>query len=162
MASWASIGHNARRRAGMPSNHHEAAGENMNRQHHTSDEVHEMAQNAGSARIPMGMDSYAPCGMCGQSPCACSAGQTDELGNDQFAGTLMPRHNTQAMDPSNPGSKQNRVNIERIGATYRIEASTMGLMDPTLGPTQQGGRIVPSVMGRNTPNFYSGEQDSYL
>lgn len=148
MASWASIGHGMRRRSGLPSSHHESAGENMNRQHHTSDEVHEMAQNAGSARIPMGDDAYG--------------NQTDELNTGEFAGMMVPRQNVQAGDPSNPGSKQNRVNIERIGATYRIEASTMGLMDPTLGPTQQGGRIVPSVMGRNAPNFYSGEQDSYL
>jgi hypothetical protein len=165
MADWASVGHGMRRRSGKPMNHHEAAGESMTRKHYTSDEVHEMAQNAGSARIPMGMDASdtsAPCGMCGSSPCVCSSGQTDELNAGEFAGTLMPRHNTQAMDPSNPGSKQNRVNIERIGATYRVEASTMGLMDPTLGPTQQHGRIVPSVMGRNTPNFYSGEQDSYI
>lgn len=150
MANWASLGHGMRRRSGLPSNHHEETGEDMGRQHYTADEVSEMAHNAGSARVPMGDEAYT------------GAGQQDELDADQFAGQLVPKNSTQAMDPSNPGSKQNRVNIERIGATYRVTASTTHFMDPTLGPTQQGGRIVPSVLGRQNPNFQGGEQDSYL
>lgn len=150
MADWASLGHGMRRRSGLPSNHHEETGEDMGRQHYTADEVAEMAHNAGSARVPMGDEAFA------------GAGQQDELDADQFAGKLVPKQNTQAGDPTNPGSKQNRVNIERIGATYRITASTTHFMDPTLGPTQQGGRIVPSVAGRNTPNFESGNEASYL
>jgi len=149
MADWASLGHGMRRRSGLPSNHHEETGEDMGRQHYTADEVAEMAHNAGSARVPMGDEAFT------------GAGQNDEFG-DQFHGTLVPKQNVQAGDPTNPGSKQNRVNIERIGATYRVEASTTHFMDPTLGPTQQGGRIVPSVAGRQAPNFAGGEQDSYL
>lgn len=149
MADWASLGHGMRRRSGLPSNHHEETGESMGRQHYTADEVAEMAHNAGSARVPMGDEAYE------------GAGQMDELDADEFAGTLVPRHNAQSMDPTG-GGKANRVNVERIGATYRVSASTTHFMDPTLGPTQQGGRIVPSVAGRNTPNFESGNEASYL
>ena len=150
MSNWASLGHGMRRRSGLPSNHHEETGDSMGRQHYTADEVAEMAHNAGSARVPMGDDAFM------------GAGQQDELSSDAFAGALVPRQGAQSADPTDPGSKQNRVNIERIGASYRVNASTTHFMDPTLGPTQQGGRIVPSVRGRQAPNFASGEQDSYL
>jgi len=150
MADWASIGHGMRRRMGAPSSHHESAGANMTRQHYTSDESYELASQQSSSRIPMGDDAFT------------GAGQQDELNAGEFAGTLMPRHNTQAMDPSNPGSKANRVNIERIGATYRVTAGVTGLVDPTMGPTQSSGRIVPSVHGRNTMDFQSAEESSYL
>jgi hypothetical protein len=84
------------------------------------------------------------------------------MGKEQFAGTMMPRNNTQAGDPSYPGSKANRVNIERIGATYRITAEYGQVIDPSVGPTQANGRIVPSVQGRQNPNFQSGEEYSYI
>jgi hypothetical protein len=162
MASWASKGHNARRRAGLPSNHLESAGAGMNRSHITSDEAHEMAGQMDSARVPMGMDAYAPCGTCGSEPCQCG-NSTDELGTNQFSGMMMPRHNTQAGDPTYPGSKQNRVNVyERMGAQYRVDAQYGAVIDPSVGPTQANGAIVPSVAGRQNPNFQSGEQYSYI
>lgn len=150
MADWASIGHGMRRRAGLPSSHHESAGASMTRSHYTSDEAYELASQQSSSRIPMGDDAFM------------GAGQNDEFSEGEFAGTLVPRHNLQAGDPTNPGSKVNRVNIERIGATYRIEAGVSGLMDPTAGPTQANARIVPSVHGRNTVDFQSAEESSYL
>ena len=150
MADWASMGHGMRRRAGVPSNHHEQAGDDMGRQHYTSEEHHEMASKQSSSRIPMGNEAFA-----------LNGGQTDELDANQFAGNLVPRNNVQSADPAAQpvGVRQN---IERIGATYRVTASTSGLMDPTLGPTQASGRIVPSVRGRNTVDFGSAEQSSYL
>lgn len=148
MADWASIGHGMRRRNGLPSNHHEETGDSMGRQHYTADEVAEMAHNAGSARVPMGDEAF-------------SMNQVDELSSGAFAGSLVPRHNVQAGDPAAQPLAA-RQNIERIGATYRVEASTTGLMDPTLGPTQAQARIVPSVHGRNTVDFESAEQSSYL
>lgn len=149
MADWASIGHGMRRRAGLPSSHHESAGASMNRQHYTSDEAYELASQQSSSRIPMGDDAFM------------GAGQNDEFSEGQFVGTMVPRHNTQSMDPTY-GGKANRANIERIGATYRVTAATTGLVDPTLGPTQAGARIVPSVHGRNTVDFQSAEESSYL
>jgi hypothetical protein len=121
----------------------------MTRKHYTSDEAYELASQQSSSRIPMGDDAYM------------GAGQNDEFSPDQFSGTLMPRHNTQAADPTY-GGKANRVNVERIGASYRVTAATTGLMDPTLGPTQAQARIVPSVHGRNTVDFQSAEGSSYL
>lgn len=137
MASWASIGHGMRRRSGAPSNHLESAGTNMARTHATSDEHMDAAVQAGSFRVPVGA---APV----------------------LQGTLVPRKNTQAADPTNPGSKQNRQNIERIGATYRVSPkSTFVQLDPAAGPTMANARIVPSIQGRENPNFDSGMQSSY-
>jgi len=149
MADWAKVGHGMRRRAGLPSSSYETAGASMSRSHYTADEVYELAHQHGSSRIPMGDDAYM------------GAGQNDEFSPEQFSGTLVPKQNVQSMDPSAQPLAP-RQNIERIGATYRIEAGIPGTMDPTLGPTQAGGRIIPSVMGRQAPNFYGGEQDSYL
>jgi hypothetical protein len=149
MANWASIGHGMRRRMGAPSSHHEAAGANMTRQHYTSDEAYELASQQSSSRIPMGDDAYM------------GSGQNDEFSPEQFQGTLVPKQSTQSMDPT-AGGKANRVNIERIGATYRVTAGVAGLVDPTFGPTQSSGRIVPSVHGRNTMDFQSAEESSYL
>jgi hypothetical protein len=74
----------------------------------------------------------------------------------------MPRKNTQAADPTGAGSKQNRTNIENIGATYRVQPkSTFVQLDPSAGPTMANARIVPSVQGRTNPNFESGIQASY-
>lgn len=148
MADWASIGHGMRRRMGAPSSHHESAGAKMTRQHYTSDESYELASQQSSSRIPMGDDALM------------GAGQNDEFG-EQFHGTLVPKHNVQSMDPT-AGGKANRTNVERIGATYRVTSGVSGLIDPTVGPTQSSGRIVPSVHGRNTFDFQSAEESSYL
>jgi hypothetical protein len=77
-------------------------------------------------------------------------------------GTLIPRHNTQSADPSNPGSKANRQNIERMGAQYRITVPFTPTIDPAAGPTMANARIIPSVAGRANPNFEGGKDDSYL
>jgi hypothetical protein len=154
MVSWAGIGHGMRRRMGAPSSHHESAGANMNRQHYTSDEAYELASQQSSSRIPMGDDAYM------------GAGQNDEFSPEQFQGTLVPKQGAQSADPSDPGSKANRMNAlstgERMGAAYRVTSGVTGLVDPTVGPTQSSGRIVPSVHGRNTVDFASAEQSSYL
>lgn len=138
MANWSSIGHGMRRRMGAPSNHHEAAGTSMTRVHKTAEEATADAAMYGSSRISVGSSSPA------------------------LQGTLIPRKNTQSADPSDPGSKQNRVNIERIGATYRIHPkATFMEIDPAAGPTMANARIVPSIQGRVNPNFDAGIQSSY-
>ena len=140
MATPYSIGHGMRRRSGTPSNSLEAAGKSMARSHKTADEAYGDAAAAGSVRIPMGA-SAAPA----------------------LQGTLVPKKNVQAADPTNPGSKANRQNIEVLGASYRIQVPAMyQQIDPAAGPTMANAKIVPSVAGRNTPNFQSGEQASYL
>lgn len=144
MATNYSVGHAMRRRSGIPSNSLEAAGKSMTRNHPTHEEAYEAASEVGSPRIPMG-ESTQP-------------GGADA---DEFRGTLVPRHNVQAADPSNPGSKANRQNIERLGAQYRITVPFTPTIDPAAGPTMANARIVPSVAGRVNPNFQSGEQGSY-
>ena len=144
MATQYSVGHGMRRRNGTPSNPLEAAGTNMARNHMTSDEAHGMAASSGSHRISVG------------------AAGVDFTPVMPTAGTMMPRHNTQAADPTGAGSKQNRVNIENIGATYRVQPkSTFVQIDPSAGPTMANARLVPSVQGRENPNFESGIQASY-
>ena len=130
MASWSDTGHGMRRRMGAPSNHLEAAGNSMNREHETSDEALEHGAATDSARVPTG-----------------------------YAGTLVPRKNVQAGDPT-AGGKANRQNIERVGASYRVSAKMGVQLDPAAGPTMANARIVPSVQGRANPNFESGIQAS--
>ena len=123
----------------------------MARNHKTSDEHHADAAMAGSHRIAVGQGS----------PDMSVYGQMDEINPAQMQGTLMPRKNTQAGDPTNPGSKANRVNIEKIGATYRVAPkATFVQLDPAAGPTMANARIVPSISGRANPNFEAGIQAS--
>ena len=144
MANWTDMGHGMRRRAGAPTNHHEAAGKKtMARNHNTSDEAHDMAKGMGSARIPMGMDAYqvtpAPVPM----------------------GTQVPKKNVQAGDPTNPGSQAIRSNVpynEALGAKYRVSVPFTPTIDPAAGPTMASARVVPSISGRENPNFESGIQ----
>jgi hypothetical protein len=84
----------------------------------------------------------------------------DEVNPGQFQGTLVPKKNVQAGDPTNPGSKVNRQNIERVGAQYRISVPFTPTIDPAAGPTMANARIVASVSGRSNPNFESGMQSA--
>lgn len=145
MASWTSLGHGMRRRMGAPSNHLESAGHEMaERNHATSDEAHEAAKSAGSHRIAIGNDAYQA------TPAPA------------LKGTLVAKKNVQAGDPT-AGGKANRANIEKIGASYRINPKTDSqLVDPAVGPTMANARIVPSVAGRANPNFEAGIQASSL
>jgi hypothetical protein len=141
MATQYSVGHGMRRRSGIPSNPLEAAGKSMARMHKTSDEAHSDAAAAGSVRVPIGAAAPAPA----------------------LQGTLVPKKNVQAADPTNPGSKQNRQNIEVLGATYMVQPKTTFVqLDPAAGPTMANARIIPSVAGRAVPNFESGNEASYL
>ena len=141
MATNYSVGHGMRRRSGTPSSYTESAGKNMARYHQTSDEAHSDADAAGSVRIPIGLQEAVPA----------------------LQGTLVPKKNVQAMDPTGAGSKGNRQNIERIGATYRVQPkATYMQLDPAAGPTMANARIIPSVAGRANPNFEAGiESSSY-
>ena len=154
MASWTSMGHGMRRRTGTPSNHHESAGKSMSRNYPTSDEAMSAAAAAGSPRASMAVN-----------PMAVSADATmssvDEVNNAQLQGALVPKKNVQAGDPTGMGTKQNRVNVpynEKLGASYRVSVPFTPTIDPAAGPTMQSARIVPSISGRENPNFESGIQ----
>jgi hypothetical protein len=117
----------------------------MARNHQTSDEAHAQAAASGSHRIAIGAASsdYAMTAM------------------PALTGTPVPRKNTQSADPT-AGGKANRTNIEKLGATYRVNAKAdFYQLDPSAGPTMMSARIVPSVAGRGEVNFESGIQTSY-
>jgi len=152
MASWKDMGHGMRRRTGAPSNHLESIGNSMARSHSTSAEHYDMAAAAGSHRISVGAGS----------PDMAVYGQMDEINPGQMRGKLMPRKNTQAADPTGAGTKQNRQNIEKIGATYRVSPKTTFVqLDPSAGPTMASARLIPSVAGVNG-SFQDAESNSYL
>jgi hypothetical protein len=145
MAKWTSMGHGMRRRAGAPSNHLESAGKSMARSNPTSDEA--MATAGNSARVPMGMSAY----QTGAAPA--------------LQGTLVPKKNVQAGDPSVGGVSPRRTPVlntggERLGAGYQVKASMGAALDPAVGVTMANSRIVPSVQGRANPNFDMGSQAS--
>ena len=139
-----------RRRMGAPSSYTQTVGNNMSRMHKTSDEHYADHAAAGSAKIPMGMDVY----------------QVDPVAPE--VGTLVPKKNVQAGDPVNPGSKGSRrtpvlnTGGERLGAAYAPKAKFMMNVDPAAGLTLRNARIIPSVAGRQTPNFSSGIQTTQL
>jgi hypothetical protein len=148
MAKWTSMGHGMRKRAGLPTNHHESAGANMReRNHPTHHEAYAAAQEVGSSRIPVGDAIYQA------TPAPV------------LQGTLIPKKNVQAGDPTGMGTKQNRVNVpydERHGAQYRVTVPFTPTIDPAAGPTMQSAKVVPSVAGRANPNFQSGIQYSNI
>lgn len=151
MASWASVGHAMRRRMGAPSNHHESAGKSMARNNPTPEEVLASAAHAGSPRKYMGFD----------------AARFNNVSGSPVAGSLVPDKNMQAGDPT-AGGKANRANVpagnavqsERMGARYRVGVSFPAPMSPEAGATMANARIVPSVQGRQNPNFGSGAQSA--
>jgi hypothetical protein len=78
-------------------------------------------------------------------------------------GTLVPKKNVQAGDPTGMGTKQNRQNIEKVGASYRVAPKASFVqIDPAAGPTLANARMIPSIQGRSNPNFDSGIQASSL
>lgn len=148
MAKWTSLGHAMRRRMGAPSNHLEAAGKTMDRNHMTPEEVIASAEHKNSARRYMGMDAAKA------TPVAPSRG------------TAITKKSTQAADPT-IANKANRKNVsagnaaasERMGAKYRVTAYAPSVA-PEAGPTMASAKIIPSVMGQSK-NFVGGESSSY-
>lgn len=138
MATWTSMGHAMRRRMGAPSNHHEAAGKSMSKDL-TPEQI-----TASGARAYMGS----------------AAGGFTSPSATPVAGKLMPKKNTQAADPT-INDKANRQNIERKGAQYRITAKMPAPTNIEASATMANAKIVPSVMGKQTPNFNNGVDSAY-
>ena len=146
MATWTSLGHAMRRRMGAPSNHHEAAGKSMARNIMTPEEVIASAEHANSPRKYVGQMSGVA-----------------NVSGTPLRGTLVGKKNTQAGDPT-AGGKANRKNVsagdaaasERMGARYATSVKFPKGTSPEAGPTMANAKIVPSVAGRNKPNFDYG------
>ena len=164
MAKWTDMGHAMRRRTGAPSSHLEAAGPSTNRGHETSEEQYETAKTQNSPRASIGEEPM---------------GSSDNLDNsmspaqdvDDYAGkaakgtkgTMVGKKNTQSQDPTGYGAG-NRTNVlynERLGASYRVSVPYTPTVDPTAGPTMANARTIPSVQGRQNPNFMDAVNDQY-
>ena len=153
MASWKSMGHAMRRRAGVPSSHTKAAGGSMkNRSLMTPEEVLASVDHANSPRRYVGM----------QPPAFVAPSASPEVG------TLMPKKNTQAADPT-IANKANRTQMsvpnagasERMGARYRVSAKFPAVHSAEASATMGNARIVPSVVGKSRPNFEDGVHGNY-
>ena len=138
MANWTDMGHAMRRRMGAPSNHHESVGKRM-KNNLTPEQI-----VATGARAYMGS----------------AAGGFTAPSATPVAGKLMPKKNTQAGDPTIM-NKANRQNVEYKGAQHRITAKMPAPINIEAGATMANGRIVPSVMGRQAPNFNNGVDSTY-
>ena len=83
------------------------------------------------------------------------------------AGTLIPKKNTAAGDPTGAGTKANRAFAagapggERKGAAYSIKATYMKQTDPSAGMTQANGRIVSPSVVRQKDSWTQGMESSY-
>ena len=138
MATWTSVGHAMRRRMGAPSNHHEAAGKSMSKDL-TPEQI-----TASGARAYMG---------------SATSGFTSPSATP-VTGKLMPKKNTQASDPT-IANKANRANVERKGAQYRITAKMPAPINIEAAATMANAKIIPSVAGKQAPNFYNGVDSTY-
>lgn len=151
MATWTSMGHAMRRRMGAPSNHLESAGKSMSSNNMTPEDVIASAEHANSARRYIGQVSGVA-----------------DMSAAPTRGTLMPKKNTQAGDPVG-NTKANRVNklagnavqSERMGARFSIGANLPGVHSIEASSTMMNARIVPSVAGKNAPNFEAGIDSVY-
>jgi len=140
-----------RRRIGAPSNHHEAAGKSMSRNNMTPEEVLASAEHANSARKYVGQVTGVA-----------------NMSGAPLKGTLMPKKNTQAGDPVG-ATKANRQNVsagnaaqsERMGARYVVGAKFPAVHSIEATATMANAKIVPSVSGKNAPDFNYGMNNSY-
>jgi len=152
MPSWTSLGHAMRRRIGAPSSHLEATGASMKTNSPTPEDVIASAAHAKSPRRYMGMDANNFTNVSAQP------------GNTMSH----PRKNTQAADPT-AGGKANRKNVlsggavasERMGAAYKISAKFPAVHSIEASATMGNAKTIPSVMGRQAPDFNGGMSESY-
>ena len=151
MATWTSMGHAMRRRMGAPSNHLESAGKTMARNFLTPEEVIASAEHANSARKYVGQMSNVA-----------------NVSGAPLKGTLVGKKNTQAGDPT-AGGKANKKNIlvnnaaasERMGASYSVTAKMPAVHSIEATATMMNAKTIPSVAGRQNPNFQNGMGASY-
>lgn len=151
MAKWTDMGAAMRRRIGAPSNHLESAGNSMARSHMTSDEAHEVAKNANSAKVSLGDGQI-------DSPLEVMSPEQ----NAPLKGKLIPKQSTQSADPTAYGQAVRQNVLQKMGATYRVNATYSPQHDVTAGATMANARIIPSILGRQNPNFQGGITDSSI
>ena len=151
MGKWTDMGHAMRRRLGAPSNHLESAGSTKGRDHDTAEEQYDMAKGQNSPRIALGEGAI-------DTPHEVMSPEQ----NAPLKGTLVSKKNVQAGDPT-AGGAGNRTNVsqEKLGASYRVSVPYTPTVDPVAGPTMASARIIPSVQGRQNPDFQGAISDNY-
>lgn len=163
MAKWTDTGHAMRRRMGAPSNHFEATGSTTGREHDTADEQYEAAKNADSPRTSMGDEPMGDEHIENSMSPEQDVDMYESKAAKPAKGKMMPKGNRQAQDPTimNKANRQNVPYSERNGASYKVTVPYTPTVDPAAGPTMRNARIVPSVQGRQNPNFQGGMESSY-
>lgn len=163
MAKWTDMGHAMRRRAGAPTNHLESAGPTAGRMHDTSDEQYETAKSQNSPRTSIGEEMNSNENIeNSMSPIQDADDYAAKAATPEM-GTMVAKHNTQAADPTagGVGHRNNVLYNERLGASYKVTVNTDFTVDPTVGPTMANARVIPSVMGRQNPDFTGAINDQY-
>jgi hypothetical protein len=163
MAKWVDMGHAMRRRIGAPSNHFESAGPTGGRMHDTADEQYEVAKSQNSPRASIGEEQMSSENI----EQSMSPGQDADSYAGKAAkparGKMVQKGHSKSEDPTGYGAGPARSNVlytERMGAQYRITVPFTPTVDPVAGPTMRNARTVPSVQGRQNPNFQGGMSDS--
>jgi hypothetical protein len=131
--------------------------------HETSEEQYETAKQQNSPRAsigeePMGSNNIENSMSPGQDA-------DDHMGKaaKPVRGKMVNSGNSKSEDPTIM-NKANRTNVlynERMGASYRVSVPFTPTVDPAAGPTMANARTVPSVQGRQNPNFQGGMDSSY-
>lgn len=153
MGKWVDMGHAMRRRMGAPTNHLESAGPTNGRDHDTAEEQYEMAKSNNSSRVSLG-----------EGPIDTAHEVMSPEQNAPAKGTLVPKKSTQSQDPTGYGAGPARTNVlynERLGASYRVSVPMTATVDPVAGPTMANARTIPSVQGRQNPDFMGAASEQY-
>jgi len=120
-----------------------------------------------ASSIPSPDEALAGMAKQGRTPIGREGAKFSSPSASPKAGTLVPKKDSKAGDPTGAGSKMNRQNVpqvpggERHGAAYSIKAKYTKLTDPAAGMTQANGRIIASATKRDRANFDSGAGASY-
>ena len=163
MAKWVDMGHAMRRRMGAPSNHFESAGPTNGRMHETSDEQYETAKQQNSPRASIGEEPMGSNNIENSMSPGQDADDYAGKAAKPAKGQMVASGNSKSEDPTimNKANRSNVLYNERLGASYRVSVPFTPTVDPTAGPTMANARTVPSVQGRQNPNFQGGMSDSY-
>lgn len=155
------LGYAMRRRKGAPSNYFEAAGPTNGRSYMTSEEHYEMAKQANSPRIAVGKEEQEE----GHDVISDKQDADDYTAKaaQPERGQMTASGNSKSVDPAAQpmGYRQNVMYNERLGASYTVSVPFTPTVDPTVGPTMANARTVPSVQGRQNPNFQASISDQY-
>lgn len=153
MAVWSDMGHAMRRRMGAKSSHRESVGNSMNRNLMTPEEVLASVDYSNSPRRYVGMD----------------ANKFTNVSAQPERGTLVPKKHGKAGDPTGYGKgndkrtpvQVNASNSERMGARFSIGAKFPAIYSAEAAATMGNAKIIPSIAGRQNPNFGMGVEGPY-